>query len=98
VRRSVSYHYLAEIELGEAAEYYDRERPGLGDAFLTEIERATKYMLQHPDGSPKVTKTVRRKLIPRFPYAILYSVRPNEVRILAVMNQKRRPFYWQGRK
>jgi hypothetical protein len=33
----------------------------------------------------------------RFPYAVLYSVRGETVRILAVMNLKRRPTYWIGR-
>jgi len=97
LKRSVSYHHLAEIELNEAAEYYEREHPGLGVAFLTEVERAMDVVLEFPEGSPRVGETVRRKLLRRFPYGILYSVRPGEVRILALMNQKRRPFYWRGR-
>jgi len=98
LRLRVSFHYLAEIEINEAAGYYDRERPGLGEAFLAEVERAMENMVEHPEGAPRVAKTVRRKLLRRFPYGILYSVRPEEVRILAIMNQKRRPFYWRGRK
>jgi plasmid stabilization system protein ParE len=98
LKRSISFHYLAEIELNEAAEYYDRERPGLGIVFLAEVERAVEFVLELPEGSPRVARTVRRKLLRRFPYGILYSVRPNEVRILAIMNHKRRPFYWRGRK
>jgi hypothetical protein len=27
----------------------------------------------------------------------MYSVQPDEIRILAVAHQKRRPFYWHGR-
>jgi hypothetical protein len=38
--------------------------------------------------------SIRRRLIRRFPYALLYRVKPTEVRILAVMNLKRRPAYW----
>jgi len=97
LNRNVSYHHLAEIELNEAAEYYDRESPGLGVTFLKEVERAVEHILELPEGSPRVTRTVRRKLLRRFPYGILYSLRPNEVRILAIMNQKRRPFYWRDR-
>ena len=32
-----------------------------------------------------------------FPYALLYTVKPDGIRILAVMNLKRRPAYWVGR-
>ncbi len=34
----------------------------------------------------------------RFPYSLVYSVRPNEIRIVAVAHQKRRPFYWRARR
>ncbi len=32
-----------------------------------------------------------------FPYALLYKIKPSGIRILAVMNLKRRPTYWVGR-
>lgn len=82
----------------EAAKYYNLQRRGLGDAFLEEVNRLLQLILAHPEIAPPITKTVRRKLIRRFPYAILYSLRPDEVRVLAIMNQKRRPFYWRGRR
>ena len=94
----VTFHHLAEIELNEAAEYYERERSGLARAFLNEVERAIQSILEHPEGSPLVAETVRRKLVRRFPYGILYSVRKDSIRILAIMNLKRRPFYWRRRK
>ena len=59
MKRSVSYHHLAEIELNEAAEYYEGEHPGLGVAFLTEVERAMEVVLEFPEGSPRVGETVR---------------------------------------
>jgi hypothetical protein len=39
---------------------------------------------------------VRRRLL-RFPYALLYKSKPSGIRILAVMNLRRRPAYWIGR-
>ena len=33
------FHRLAEYELNEAAQYYDLEEPGLGAAFLEEVDR-----------------------------------------------------------
>ena len=37
----VTYHRLAELELCDAAQYYEAESPGLGAAFLNEVERCT---------------------------------------------------------
>lgn len=92
-----SFHALARQELLEATRYYNLESPGLGDTFLKEVERALASMLEHPEAASIIRGKVRRKLLRKFPYGILYSVVPSGIRILAVMNQKRRPFYWQGR-
>ena len=34
-----SFHDLPKVELNEAAQYYDRDSPGLGAAFVSEVER-----------------------------------------------------------
>jgi plasmid stabilization system protein ParE len=40
---------------------------------------------------------IRRRLIGRFPYAILYSDEGQTVYILAVMHLRRDPDYWKSR-
>ena len=93
----VSYHRLARRELNEAAQFYDSESPGLGLAFLDEIERCTKTIVNFPEAGPLIVGTIRRRLVLRFPYALLYSIKQDRLRVLAVMNLKRRPLYWVGR-
>jgi len=93
----VTYHRLARRELNEAAQYYESESPGLGAAFLDEVERCTQAIVNFPEAGLLITKTIRRRLLLRFPYALLYSMRPDRVRVLAVMNLTRRPMYWVGR-
>ncbi len=96
----VSYHRLARRELNEAAQYYESESPGLGAAFLDEVERCTQAIVKFPEAAPLITATIRRRLVLRFSYALLYSIKsikPDKVRVLAVMNLKRRPMYWVGR-
>ncbi len=93
----VSFNALAERELNDAAQYYEGERPGLGAAFVAEVRRCTAVVVELPQSSPIVLGDVRRRLCRRFPYGLLYTVREDEVRILAVMNLRRRPGYWVGR-
>ena len=93
----VSYHRLARRELNEAALFYDSESPGLGSAFLDEVEHCTRAIVDYPEAGPLIIGTIHRRLIPRFPYALLYSIKPDKLRVLAVMNLKRRPLYWVGR-
>ena len=92
-----AFHKLAERELNEAAQYYELETPGLGLAFVSEVERCLRSIEQHPEAGTVVQGLVRRRLLHRFPYALLYVITPRKIRILAVMNLKRRPAYWVGR-
>src|SRR3989337_654156 len=93
-----SIHEAAEAELNEAAEFYDLKSPGLGSVFLDEVEKGIEIISEFPEASPLVRGRVRKKELIRFPYSLVYSLRLNEIRILAVAHQKRRPFYWQGRR
>lgn len=97
MRPRVSFHRLAEGEFLEAIEYYKTIGNDLAKDFIAEIAHGLDSILDHPESAPCVGKKVRRKQIRRFPYVLLYSVRSEGIRILAVMNQKRRPFYWRGR-
>lgn len=93
----VSFNELVERELNDAAQYYELERPGLGASFISEVQRCTSAALEFPQSSAAVFDSVRRLLCRRFPYALLYVVKKDEVRILAIMNLRRRPGYWVGR-
>jgi len=94
---TVSFNPLAERELNDAAQYYELESAGLGAAFLAEVERFCRALAEHPESAPVVLAPVRRQLLRRFPYGLLYRIGPDSIRILAVMNLKRRPTYWAGR-
>ena len=94
----LSFHALAQQELGEATAFYSKESPALAYAFLDEVDYALTQIREFPDSCPLLSRTVRKKLLRRFPYNVLYSVRSDAIRILAVAHQKRRPFYWRSRR
>lgn len=50
-----------------------------------------------PERWRKIRGDNRKLNFHRFPYAIVYSVRPDAIYIKAVMHLHRRPFYWQHR-
>lgn len=93
----LSFHALAERELNDAAQYYDREQAGLGAAFIADVQRCTDAILEHPQAGPVIRGGIRRRLCRRFRYGVLYTIQPETVRVLAVMNLRRRPAYWVGR-
>jgi plasmid stabilization system protein ParE len=97
VKVRASYHRLAEGEFAEAAGYYDQKSPGLGGAFVREIEACVASILEQPRAGRQLRGDVRRRLVHRFPYAVVYRIIDGGIRILAVMNLRRRPSYWAGR-
>ena len=96
--RPFIFHRLAELELNEAAGYYEREQPGLGSAFLRAIEQCLAKIGEYPESGRLVLGDVRRRLVRQFPYAVLYRITPDALRILACMHLSRRPFYWADRR
>lgn len=69
----LSIHEAAEAELNEAAEYYESKVSGLGLTFLSEAERVIAHIQQQPQSTPRIGKAVRRRLLRRFPYSVMYS-------------------------
>lgn len=81
----------------DALQYYEVRVPGLGADLLDEIERAVEQIAAHPEACQLVGPQVRRKLLWRFPFSLIYAVYPDRIRIVALAHQKRRPFYWRSR-
>lgn len=98
MKLAVSVHEIAEAEINEAADFYDLENPGLGSVFINEVQRAIESISEYPDAAPLIRERVRKRVVATFPYSLIYSVWGNEIRILAAAHQKRRPFYWRGRR
>jgi plasmid stabilization system protein ParE len=63
----LSFHRLAEQEFNDAADYYERESPGLGTAFILEVEYCAAGVLAYPDAGVVVRGRIRRRLLRRFP-------------------------------
>ena len=78
-------------ELAAAHDWYEGHRVGLGAAFLHEFERVLEVLEQHPLRFPILHATVRRALTGRFPYAILFRIRDEEVVVLSVLHHARDP-------
>ncbi len=92
------FHAEAEAEFVEASVFYESRVSGLGLAFVVEVERAVNFARTNPvAGSPLGVK-VRRVLVRRFPYSVIYRREADRLLILAIAHQRRRPGYWRHRK
>ncbi|MBK8870850.1 MAG: type II toxin-antitoxin system RelE/ParE family toxin [Elusimicrobia bacterium] len=88
---------LAEIEMLNAAKFYEGQAHRLGVDFLDRVQMAVEDVESNPLRWPPYRRNIRRRLVSRFPYAVLYRVDPKNVVIVAVMHLHRNPNCWIGR-
>ncbi|WP_310447674.1 type II toxin-antitoxin system RelE/ParE family toxin [Thiobacillus sp.] len=96
--RSLVFRRQAREEFDAAGDWYERERPGLGRAFLTEVERVLQTVVSNPDTFPEVLEGIRKAVIKRFPYCLYFRVRGEVVVVPAVFHSARNPAAWRTRK
>ncbi len=87
----------AEIEMFEAAVYYEMQASTLGENFLDIVENAIVEITKFPESCPVIDNGIRRQVVRRFPFSVLYQIFNNEIIIVAVMHQKQKPRYWVER-
>ena len=92
-----SFHHEAEIEFNEAIDYYEQCERGLGYNFSIEVFNSIQNIVNYPTAWPVIEEDVRRCLVNRFPYGIIYSIEHDGIFILAVMHLRRHPDYWKKR-
>ena len=91
------FHPEADEEFAAAVAYYETCDTGLGLDFAREVYATVENATDYPLMWPEIETEVRRCLVHRFPYGVLYSVEPQGIFILAVMNLHRDPDYWKHR-
>ena len=93
----LEFHPEAELELIDASVYYERNIPGLGERFATEVRRATDLLMGAPEIGAPIDRECRKFVLTSFPYNLIHVPSIDAVRILAVAHHKRKPGYWRNR-
>ncbi len=87
----------AQLDLEDAAHWYNRQRGGLGYEFLDEVVRGFASISVNSLSYPIVHKNIRRSLLRRFPCGVFYIDEPDKIVVLGVMHGSRDPKTWKTR-
>lgn len=90
----VVFSNLAKRELEDATNFYEMEFEGLGKQFLAEVKKAAFRISEYPKAWTVERGEVRKCLLPRFPYKLLYSIEQDHIHVIAVAHLHRKPDYW----
>jgi toxin ParE1/3/4 len=88
---------LAEIDIAEAAIWYNFQREGLGEEFLLALEAKFNEIQRNPYQFSIIYKNVRRAFPNRFPFGIFFITEENVIYILAIVHTSRNPKIWKKR-
>jgi toxin ParE1/3/4 len=100
--RKIRFTREAAEELEQAAAWYEEECSGLGARFINATENALTLLKE--DFPPLVPvhgeagkKGVKQVLLHKFPFSLIVLPGKDEMIVVAVAHQHRRPFYWSDR-
>lgn len=91
------FHPEALTEYLAATHYYAECQEGLELRFIDSVEHAIERICKRPQQYRIIEEDVRRCLAKVFPYAVLYTIEPEYILIIAVMHCHREPGYWRRR-
>jgi toxin ParE2 len=94
----VIFSELAKEELDDATHYYELEFEGLGQRFKESIRQAARRISEYPKAWSIESGEIRKCLLYKFPYKLLYSVEKDHIFIIAVAHLHRKPDYWMDDK
>ena len=95
----IGFRFLtaAEEEMTEAAVFYEAASIGLGKDFLDDLQQSIDTLRAHPEIGVRVDANLRRALLHRFPFSLIYAVEADAILIVSVAHHRQRPGYWKSR-
>lgn len=95
----LEYHPATVTDLNRAIDFYNSLHPGLGVECRAEVYGAINRIRESPTRYRIVEGEVRRCLVRRFPFSILYRViGADVVRVLVIRHHRQRPGFGQARR
>ena len=97
-RKKLEFHEEASEEyLAAFLWYFDRSET-VAKRFAQELSRAIELIADAPHRWPEYSPGLRKFVLRRFPFIVVYRESPSAIQVLAVAHSRKRPGYWKARK
>ena len=94
-KKIMIYHFSlspkAEVDLLEAALWYESQQTGLGEKFIQKVESYFLRIQNYPFHFPLKKGNLREAYIQKFPYVIIYQIIGDNIIVFAVFNTHQNP-------
>lgn len=95
--REVEFSPLVKFDLAEAYDWYEGREQGLGERFLDAFDACVQAICENPRACPVKHREIRRALLRRFPYMLLYRFESGKVTVIGCFHGSRNPRSWRAR-
>ena len=82
----------------ESIDWYDSQKNKLGRKFAKELQEIMKQVKNNPTRFPKIHQEIRKAVLKKFPYLIIFEVQNHTIFVLSIFNTHRNPDAWKERK
>jgi len=82
---------FAEEDLVNSKQYFDEQREGLGNEFVSEVKKTAKRIEQNPNQFPKQNAQIHKANVDRFPFSIFFYIKDLIINVFAVFHTSRNP-------
>ncbi|HSW30508.1 MAG TPA: type II toxin-antitoxin system RelE/ParE family toxin [Longimicrobiales bacterium] len=84
----------ARLDILDARSWYEERAPGLGMEFARAVDVAASAILRFPQAFPEVHAPIRKAVMRRFPYALLFVIEGERILVVGCFHQRRDPQAW----
>jgi hypothetical protein len=84
----------ARLDILEARAWYEERAKGLGSEFARSVDAASSGVLRFPKAFPKLHGEVRKAVLRRFPYSLLFIIEQDYGVVLGCFHHRRKPRTW----
>src|SRR5215470_9493362 len=94
---NIRFLTMAETEVDNAVSWYLKQTDDQSLNFLNELDRAIQVVRAYPLLAAEIEPDIRRFLLHRFPYSLIYGIEEGTIVVIAVAHDHREPRYWPDR-
>lgn len=95
--KPVRLTHAARIEVRSATRWYAERDAGASQRFVSAVQVALSQIARDPETGFLSELGTRSVIVRRFPYRVIFYEQPDQISIVAVAHQSRRPDYWHER-
>jgi hypothetical protein len=86
---------VAAVEIAEASDWYEQQRPGKGIEFTAAVEATLSAIRQNPFQYQTMWGKFRGARLRRFPHSLIYTVSDQMIAVASCFHGRRDPKMWK---